>query len=130
MGEEIIGACRYCGQIAGTAKSFDHQDEADEWATAHCTCGRATQERRKKEMLADAHMRIDMLFGEESEEQFGLSSVDEETIALLKRAARDIIEGTLSTAQLKHPSYGKAEIGINSKGAITVKRSATRVCQL
>lgn len=130
MGEEIIGACRYCGQMVGTTKSFDHQDEADEWATAHCTCDRAMLERRKKEILADAHMRIDMLFGEESEERFGLSSVDEETIALLKRAARDIAEGTLSTVQLKHPSYGKAEIGTNSKGTITVKRSATRAYQL
>lgn len=130
MGEEIIGACRYCGQIVSTAKSFDHQDEADEWATAHCTCDRAMLERRKKEILADAHMRIDMLFGEESEEQFNLRSVDEEAIALLKRAARDIVEGTLSTVQLKHPSYGKAEIGVSSKGTITVKRSATRTCQL
>lgn len=130
MDEKIIGACRYCGQIAGTAKSFDHQDEADEWATAHCTCSGAMQERRRKEELADACMRIDMLFGEESEEQFNLRSADEETVALLKRAARDIVEGTVSSVQLKHPSYGKAEIGTNSKGTITVKRSATRVCQL
>lgn len=130
MDEEIIGACRYCGQMGRTAKSFDHQDEADEWATAHCTCDRAMLERRRKEELADAHMRIDMLFGEESEEQFGLRSADEETVALLKRAARDIIEGTVSSMQLKHPSYGKAEIGKSSKGTVTVKRSATRVCQL
>lgn len=128
MSEKMTGACRYCGQTMQTWCTT--QEEADEWATRHCKCPAAATAAFNETRAEDAFERIDMLFGEDSEESFGVRPVDEDTLGILKQLALMIAEDRLSGAVLKHRSYGKAELSLDSKGAIRVKRSATSTHQL
>lgn len=128
MSEKMTGACRYCGQTMQTGCTT--QEQADEWATRHCRCDAAVTRAFIEVRGEDACQRIDMLFGEDSEESFGVQPVDEYTVSMLKQLALMIAEDNLSGAVLKHRSYGKAELSLDSKGTIRVKRSATSVHQL
>lgn len=128
MSEKMTGACRYCGQTMQTWGTT--QEEADEWATSNCKCPAAAMAAFNEARAEDAFERIDMLFGEDSEESFGVQPVDEDTVSMLKKLAAMIAEDRLSGAVLKHRSYGKAELSLDSKGTIRVKRSATSTHQL
>lgn len=131
MSEKMTGACRYCGQTAeDEGRIFYTQEEADDYATRSCSCSGARQAEAIEARAEDACQRIDMLFGEDSEESFGVQPVDEDTVSMLKQLAAMIAEDRLSGAVLKHRSYGKAELSLDSKGAIRVKRSATSTHQL
>lgn len=128
--ETIIGACRFCGQIANTTKDFLTQAEADEWATENCECISAARERNTVKQIENAKYRVEELFGEECEKYGFVPVTEPDTLELLEKLVEKTARGRISAATVQMKNYGKAGIALTSKGKICVTRSHTKAYKL
>lgn len=124
------GSCRFCGQVgAMNSRRFATQEEADEYATEHCACNTAVEERRINDQIEKAEQRVREVFGDGAE-ALGFQPVADQEIfrvfdALIELTAR----GQLYSTTLQIRGRCKATIGYTSKNEIKIGRSETRAFQ-
>jgi hypothetical protein len=123
------GACRYCGQLQEVGP-HPSQRAADNTASEVCSCPQARIERRVTEQIADAHDRIERLFGESAEELGFKPIAEKDPVALLDTVAELIARRLISSATVQIRGQCKAKVSLTTKGKIKVARSETRSCDL
>ncbi len=123
------GTCRYCNQMIEVGPHAS-QKAADETASEVCSCPEARIERRVTEQIADAHDRVERLFGE-SAEALGFKPIAEKgPIQLLDNVVEMIARRLISSATVQIRGQCKAKVSLTTKGKIKVARSETRSCDL
>ncbi len=121
-----IGYCRACGQQQILVLAAATQDAADDEATENCDC----EEGMKLRQIVKGCRRIDELFGPDSENLGFVPIHEAETLELLHTVVKLTADKRLLNTNLDINRYGKAKIGMNSKGKINVKRSVVNAYQL
>ncbi len=125
---KFTGSCRFCGQIANVGYSFSTQEEADEYATEHCSCTEAVIQRESREQIGYAKERVKQLFGADAKEN-GFSPVKEDAvISILNSIVESVANKKLNWATLRIKGGGKATITATANGRIRVQRSVTHAC--
>lgn len=122
MSKEIIGACRFCGQIGTSDRGFSSQMEADEYATQWCGCDEAQAYREKLEAITAAKESITLLFGDGCE-KYSFSPIPSDAVLMLEDLVDAIGSGYISSVSVKLQSGDSAKISVTAKGAIKVNRS-------
>lgn len=119
------GACRFCGQYIEVGPHAS-KEEADETASAVCSCIDARRARRITEQIEDAKEKINRVFGEEAE-KLGFKPINSPgSIQLLEEIASLIAIGEITAAAVNIRGQCKAKLTFTSKEKIKVSRSETR----
>lgn len=122
MSKEIIGACRFCGQIGTSDRGFSSQMEADEYATQWCGCDEAQAYREKLEAMESAKASIRMLFGSGCE-KYSFTPIPDDALFMLEGLVDSIGAGYITSVGLKLQCGDSAKVSVTAKGAIKVNRS-------
>lgn len=126
----IIGSCRYCGQVGAVDKQFLTQEAADIWATANCNCPERRKQRELEERIENAQERVEQLFGEECLDLGFRSAAPEKTVQFLKKIVEAVAHDRILGASVQLEGCGQFAIRVTSKGKIRVERAEARVYQL
>lgn len=119
---EIVGACRFCGQIGTSDRGFMNQKEADDYATQWCGCDEAQAYREKLEAITTAKENISLLFGDGCE-KYSFSLIPSDAVLMLEDLVDAIGSGYISSVSVKLQSGDSAKVSVTAKGAIKVNRS-------
>lgn len=124
----IAGTCRFCGQVGNVIgyRRFASQEEANDYATEHCGCSRAENERRIQRQISNANSRVYEVFGEGAEAHGFRPVADQSIFNILENCIELVARRLLSSATLQIRGYCKATISLTSKGEIVIARSETR----
>ena len=115
--KDMIGTCTGCGQTK-TVKAVS-QEEADNIATAECTCSAGEQFRKKKEL----DERLNELIGEEAPEYGWEAAGSKQIFEAIKAIGHIVAEGGIESVGIR---IDKTNLKIGAKGGkIVVERSKT-----
>ena len=126
----IIGFCRFCGQMITPMLKGLTQEEADEIATKECECPGGKQYRDLYERIENAQERVEQLFGEDCLELGFRSAASEDTVRFLKKIVEATAHGEILAANVQLEGCGRFAIRVTSKGKIRAERAEARVYQL
>ena len=122
-----IGVCAYCGQVGRlNDERFDTQEEADEYATEHCSCAAAQSEQRMNERIANAKEHARDIFGEGATEYGFRPVADNRIFSLLDQLIELVVRQQVNRASLIIRGECRATVSMKSKGEIEIGRSETR----
>lgn len=113
--EVMIGACRFCGQIA-QVENGTNQEEWNREATLQCDCWDAKELRKKIRQAEKAKDNIRSLFKREYPE----------TVGLLEAAVPILQEYGMINMSIDTGRGMKAKIAMTTKGKIRVEAVATK----
>lgn len=122
------GTCRFCGQVGNVIgyRRFASQDKANDYATEHCNCSRAENERRIQRQISNANSRVCEVFGEGAEAHGFRPVADQSIFNILENCIELVARRQLSSSTLQIRGFCKANISLTAKGEIAIARSETR----
>ena len=120
--EKLTAECRYCGQVNVIPMGTYSTDEEKEIkATELCNCEEACNERKIK----NANSKINEMFLTECKE-IGLAKLTEDQAKILRFAVKEIVNDNALNITVSFRYGIKADIKINSKSEIEIKRTDVR----
>ena len=119
MAKEIIGECKFCGQMMAIDK-IEEGEDANELATLKCKCLEGKAYRDKTNDLKSAFENIEVMF----------PKFPESTVEFLKEAAIAVRSGYVDKTVVKLDERTTATIKLRGGDHIVVERKKTEVDSL
>lgn len=122
MKEQMTGICKYCGQVNIVPMTeYVSEEEKDAAATEICNCDKACGDR----IIKNANGKIEEMFLTRCE-KIGLQKITERQAELLKHIVKELVEDNALSVSITFGFGIKADVKINSKEEIEIKRTDTR----
>lgn len=125
---EVMGACRFCGQmiaVLAPIEDADNQRMIDETATNMCKCAEAATERSRQGL----EQKINGVLGDDSV-RYGFSgAIGEGTIEAIRQICGSVLNGNLNQVSIQACGE-KIRVKLNRKGDITIKRETKQQIEM
>ncbi len=127
MSEQMTGVCSYCGQT----KIADNPSEKERnyTVTKNCDCSEGQgfrKEERIKDKIEKANHQINILFGQDQQNQHTEPVQNQRFIELMQELAEAAIRDLIRKASIEDEDSGtKGTISVNTKKEVKIERGDT-----